>query len=80
MGEGVGRLWHDRAACLHAIQLCQPHTARCGQMGSSDDEVKEESVREERGGGGEGVFSWCVNTLICSSSYVKHTSSQLELE
>ena len=47
-------------------------------MGSSDDDVKEESVREERGGGGEGVFSWCVITLICSSSYVKHTSSQLE--
>jgi hypothetical protein len=45
--------------------------------GSSDDEVTEESVREERGGGREGGFSWRVNTLICTSSYVKHTSSQL---
>ena len=40
--------------------------------GPSDDEVTE-----ERGGGVEGVFSWRVNTLICTSSYIKHTSSQL---
>ncbi len=84
-GGGVWCLRHVRAAGLHALR--QPTIPkrwqrkswlRCGHHG--DNCCWSYRVMMRRWWGrrrGEGVFPWCVNAQICTSSYVKHTSSQL---